>query len=70
MWGVWTGQVDSPVFVRLKQTATEQTPTPPAALGTPKRCDDIEIAFGQNERRCFKPGAGKTEASMFAEIYL
>jgi hypothetical protein len=33
----------------------------PAALGTPKRCDDIEIAVGQNERRCFKPGAGKIE---------
>jgi formylglycine-generating enzyme required for sulfatase activity len=31
-------------------------PTPP-----PARCDGIEITVGQNERRCFKPGAGKTE---------
>jgi formylglycine-generating enzyme required for sulfatase activity len=32
------------------------TPPPPAA-----RCDGMEIAVGQNERQCFKPGAGKTE---------
>jgi formylglycine-generating enzyme required for sulfatase activity len=25
------------------------------------RCDGIEITVGQNERRCFKPGAGKAE---------
>jgi formylglycine-generating enzyme required for sulfatase activity len=25
------------------------------------RCDGVEITIGQNERRCFKPGAGKTE---------
>lgn len=25
------------------------------------RCDGIEIAIGQNERRCLKPGAGRTE---------
>jgi formylglycine-generating enzyme required for sulfatase activity len=31
-------------------------PVPPTA-----RCDGIEITVGQNERRCFKPGAGKTE---------
>jgi formylglycine-generating enzyme required for sulfatase activity len=31
-------------------------PTPP-----PARCDGIEVAVGQNERRCFKPGAGNTE---------
>jgi formylglycine-generating enzyme required for sulfatase activity len=61
MWGVWTGPLDSPVFVRLKQTAAAQIPTPPATLGTPKRCDGIKIAVGQDERRCFKPGAGKTE---------
>ena len=37
----------------------------PAAAVTPSpstgRCDGIEIPVGQNERRCFKPGAGKTE---------
>jgi formylglycine-generating enzyme required for sulfatase activity len=26
------------------------------------RCEGIEITVGQNERRCFKPGAGKTES--------
>jgi len=31
--------------------------TPSAAT----TCDGVEIAVGQNERRCFKPGAGKTE---------
>jgi formylglycine-generating enzyme required for sulfatase activity len=25
------------------------------------RCDGIEITVAQNEQRCFKPGAGKTE---------
>src|SRR5262249_49326093 len=30
---------------------------PPAAA----KCDGIEITVGQNERRCFKPGEGKTE---------
>jgi formylglycine-generating enzyme required for sulfatase activity len=25
------------------------------------KCDGIEITVGQNERRCFKPGAGRTE---------
>jgi formylglycine-generating enzyme required for sulfatase activity len=33
----------------------------PAVATTPARCDGIEIAVGKNERRCFKPGAGKTE---------
>src|SRR5262245_25184664 len=32
-----------------------------AAVITPARCDGIEITVGQNERRCFKPGAGKTD---------
>jgi formylglycine-generating enzyme required for sulfatase activity/dienelactone hydrolase len=32
-----------------------------AAVITPTSCDGIEITVGQNERRCFKPGAGKTE---------
>jgi formylglycine-generating enzyme required for sulfatase activity len=34
--------------------------TPPAQL-MPAPCDGIEITVGQNERRCMKPGAGKTE---------
>src|SRR5262245_8167224 len=33
----------------------------PAAVITPARCDGIEITVGQHERRCFKPGAGKTD---------
>jgi formylglycine-generating enzyme required for sulfatase activity len=33
----------------------------PAAVIAPSRCDGVEITVGQNERRCFKPGAGKTE---------
>jgi formylglycine-generating enzyme required for sulfatase activity len=33
----------------------------PAADIEPARCDGIEITVGQNEGRCFKPGAGKTE---------
>ena len=33
----------------------------PAAAITPTRCDGIEITVGQDERRCFKPGAGKAE---------
>ena len=28
IWGVWTGQLDSPVLVRLTQTAAAQSPTP------------------------------------------
>src|SRR5262249_30645508 len=34
----------------------------PAAAITPMRCGGIEITVGQSERRCFKPGAGKTES--------
>jgi formylglycine-generating enzyme required for sulfatase activity len=41
--------------------ATPPTRQPPPELPTPSRCDGIEIAVGKNERRCFKPGAGKTE---------
>jgi formylglycine-generating enzyme required for sulfatase activity len=33
----------------------------PAAAITPVRCDGIEVVVGLNERRCFKPGAGKTQ---------
>jgi formylglycine-generating enzyme required for sulfatase activity/serine/threonine protein kinase len=36
-------------------------PVPPTAAITPARCDGIEVTVGQNERRCFKPGAGMTE---------
>jgi formylglycine-generating enzyme required for sulfatase activity/uncharacterized caspase-like protein len=36
--------------------------TPPPLNAPPEpRCDGIEITVGQNEHRCFKPGAGKTE---------
>jgi formylglycine-generating enzyme required for sulfatase activity len=40
--------------------ATPPAPPPPAARPA-ARCDGIEITVGQNERRCFKPGVGKTE---------
>jgi formylglycine-generating enzyme required for sulfatase activity len=43
--------------VNKKQVAVA---TPTAQL-TPARCDGVEITVGQGERRCFKPGAGKTE---------
>jgi formylglycine-generating enzyme required for sulfatase activity len=33
----------------------------PAAAVKPGHCDGVEITVGENERRCFKPGAGKTE---------
>jgi len=39
----------------IAKLAIEKTPS---AATT---CDGVEIAVGQNERRCFKPGAGKTE---------
>jgi formylglycine-generating enzyme required for sulfatase activity len=47
----------------LKRVALATPPTkqPPPAWSTPSRCDGVEVTVGQNERRCFKPGAGKTE---------
>ena len=33
----------------------------PAVAITPGRCDGVEITLAENVRRCFKPGAGKTE---------
>jgi formylglycine-generating enzyme required for sulfatase activity len=33
----------------------------PVAAVTRARCDGVEITVGQNELRCFKPGAGKVE---------
>jgi formylglycine-generating enzyme required for sulfatase activity len=36
-------------------------PVKPAAVIGPTRCDGVKVAVGQNEKRCFKPGAGKTE---------
>jgi formylglycine-generating enzyme required for sulfatase activity len=60
-----------PLYVRLAEARIEElkrrqvastTPLPrPETKQTPSRCDGIEIAVGQSERRCFKPGAGKTE---------
>jgi formylglycine-generating enzyme required for sulfatase activity len=41
--------------------ATPPAPPTPAAPRPAARCDGVEITVGQNERRCFKPGAGKTE---------
>jgi formylglycine-generating enzyme required for sulfatase activity len=32
-----------------------------ATSKVPARCDGVEITVGQNERRCLRPGAGKTE---------
>jgi hypothetical protein len=34
----------------------------PAQVRAEARCDGIEIVVGQDERRCPKPGAGKTES--------
>jgi formylglycine-generating enzyme required for sulfatase activity len=36
--------------------ATPPPPSPPTV-----RCDGVEVIVGQDERRCFKPGGGKTE---------
>ena len=33
----------------------------PAVVITPARCDGVELTVGQGDRRCLKPGAGKTE---------
>jgi formylglycine-generating enzyme required for sulfatase activity len=51
------------VAVVVPPKAPEPTPqAKPAMTAPPTRCGDgIEITVGQNERRCFKPGAGKTE---------
>ena len=62
------------VQARLEELKKQQAAiaTPPAVSVSPKqvrpaaaitlaRCDGVEITIGQNERRCFKPGAGKTE---------
>jgi formylglycine-generating enzyme required for sulfatase activity len=40
----------------LDKTLGIVLPPPPSG-----NCDGVEIVVGQNERRCFKPGAGKTE---------
>jgi formylglycine-generating enzyme required for sulfatase activity len=49
---------------RLRDTKVASA-TPPAAPPPSARpsasCDGIEIIVGENERRCFKPGAGTTE---------
>jgi formylglycine-generating enzyme required for sulfatase activity len=34
---------------------------PPSPARPSASCDGLEITVGQSERRCFKPGAGKTE---------
>src|SRR5262249_51253318 len=55
--------------LKTQQVATASPPAQqspatqvqPAAAVTPGRCDGIEIPVGQSERRCFKPGAGKTQ---------
>jgi formylglycine-generating enzyme required for sulfatase activity len=50
-WWPWSSRPQEPA----------QQPTQPTANVTPARCDGIEIPVGQSERRCLKPGAGKTE---------
>jgi formylglycine-generating enzyme required for sulfatase activity len=42
------------------QQEAPATLTKPAAAITPARCDGVEITVGEGERRCFKPGAGRT----------
>src|SRR5262249_33730118 len=39
------------------------TPKPKSAMlhPAPAQCDGVAITVGQNERRCLKPGAGKTD---------
>jgi formylglycine-generating enzyme required for sulfatase activity len=51
---------------RLKQlkdtkVAVASPPASPSSVRSSASCDGIEIKVGQNERRCFRPGAGKTE---------
>jgi formylglycine-generating enzyme required for sulfatase activity len=47
----------APVRQKPPQPAVAVTPSPP-----PAPCDGVEIAVGiDNERRCLKPGAGKSE---------
>jgi hypothetical protein len=46
--------------LKKQQVAIAAPPSrPPAPVAA--RCDGIEITIGQNERRCFKPGAGNVE---------
>jgi formylglycine-generating enzyme required for sulfatase activity len=54
----WTdgGSTQAPSWVQPPQVAINKPPPQPAP-----RCDGIEITSGENERRCFKRGAGKTE---------
>jgi formylglycine-generating enzyme required for sulfatase activity len=54
------------VAVVVPPKAPEPVPQAKPAMTTPSappsvRCDGVEITVGQNERRCFKPAAGKTE---------
>jgi formylglycine-generating enzyme required for sulfatase activity len=51
-------KVPEPVNAKPSQPATAITPAP----SPPARCEGIEITVGQGERRCFKPGEGKTES--------
>ena len=51
-------------FAELAQARIEEVKKQQVAIATQPvqpRCEGIEITVGQNERRCFKPGAGKTE---------
>jgi hypothetical protein len=55
------------VRLRIEELKKQQVAiaTPPSRSPAPKpphpACDGIEITVGQSERRCLKPGAGKTE---------
>jgi len=54
-------------YDRLAEARIEELKKQQLAMATPPpsppsvRCDGVEITVGQNERRCMKPGSGKTE---------
>jgi len=50
----------APPAPETSKPAQSAVAVPPASAPS-ALCDGIEITVGQNERRCFKPGAGKTE---------
>jgi uncharacterized caspase-like protein len=66
MWGVRTGPLDSKIFLRRKQPSQVTIAAPLASA--PKRCDGVEIAVGQSERRCLRPGAGKTDLGVPSQL--
>src|SRR5262249_1189233 len=62
---------EPPNHVALATPPAQPTPPKvkePAAGTTPSRCAGMEITVGLNERRCFKPAAGKSEYFKDCEI--